>query len=146
MVKKSNILMLSYIIFLFFSVCASAFLSWQGIHRISLAATIAGCFFAVADLANWYVSYQKLIIERRKDQIDSLRLYGEKLLEKAHVQMTTATKAMNMLIPYQNDETIKDLIAKCERNRIACCKKEKEDQEAMEEIEEEAETVFEGEI
>ena len=56
--KKSNALMLSYIIFLVLSILTQIIFDWEGLNIIAIAATIAGCFFAFSDLANWYVSYQ----------------------------------------------------------------------------------------
>lgn len=57
--KKSNALMLSYVIFLIISIIASCFFSWNELDKIAMAATVAGLFFAIADLINWYFSYQK---------------------------------------------------------------------------------------
>lgn len=64
--KKSNALMLSYMIFLVIALLASVIFKWEGLDRIAMAATIAGCFFAIADLCNWEASfldyfYDKLI-------------------------------------------------------------------------------------
>lgn len=64
--KKSNTLMISYMIFLVISLLANMLFEWKGLDRIAMAATIAGCFFAIADLCNWEASfwdysYDKLI-------------------------------------------------------------------------------------
>lgn len=69
--KKSNALMLSYIIFLLITLIANLFFSWDEIEKISLSATFAGLFFAFADFANWrmickheqYTAAKKLLSE-----------------------------------------------------------------------------------
>ena len=37
--------MLAYIIFLVLTLCANVFWKWDGLDRIAMAATFAGCFF-----------------------------------------------------------------------------------------------------
>lgn len=64
--KKSNILMLSYMIFLAITLLANIFFNWNGLDRIAMAVTIAGCFFAFADLFNWKASFNKYSCDRMK--------------------------------------------------------------------------------
>lgn len=115
MIKKSNVLMLSYILFLIVSMVASRVFGWDGIHKTSLAATIAGCFFAFSDLANWYVSYQKLLIERNQEQYSVLKSYGEKLVEKARTQQNDLRNVLNILAPYQDNNSVIGIINTCNK-------------------------------
>lgn len=91
--KKSNALMLSYMIFLSLALIADIFFAWTGLDRISMAATIAGFFFAFADLANWSasVTLPKLeVVERMADEFPCLirahiTYYEAKIAEKQEI-------------------------------------------------------------
>lgn len=103
--KKSNALMLAYVIFLVITVIVSLF-SWNGISSIACGATIAGCLFSFADLTNRYSSYYKKFIKPYKEdakvQHERVLLFKESLTTK----IKNANKALEILKPYCEDETI----------------------------------------
>jgi hypothetical protein len=53
--KKSNALMLSYLIFLFISLSAKILFDWNGLDIIALAASVSGLLFAISDYINWKI-------------------------------------------------------------------------------------------
>ena len=57
--KKSNALMLSYIIFLVIAFLVDCFFAWDGLGKVAMAATLAGLFFAIADLIGWRVASEQ---------------------------------------------------------------------------------------
>lgn len=98
--KKSNALMLSYIIFLFIAVVANLFWKWEGLDQIALAASAAGLFFAFADLASWYLScalpYAELFLE---DAI-SIKENLHELAEVKSEAKDNIDKAISLVQPY----------------------------------------------
>lgn len=64
--KKTNALMLSYIIFLTIALLVKSFFNWNELDRIAMAATIAGYFFALADLFNWTATFNKYYFNKIK--------------------------------------------------------------------------------
>lgn len=64
--KKSNALMLSYIIFLIIALFVSFFGKWNGLDKIVIAATIGGCFFALADYFDWKSMFNKYFCDESK--------------------------------------------------------------------------------
>lgn len=107
--KKSNSLMLAYVIFLIITVIASLF-SWDGISSIACGATIAGCLFSFADLTNRYSSYYRKFIDPYKEdakvQHERARLFKESLT----TQIENANKALEILKPHCEDEKISHVI------------------------------------
>lgn len=112
--KKSNALMLSYIIFLIIAVVAKVRYDWCGIEQIALAATIAGCFFAFADLANWYISDQKPIVEALREDFDLLGKYCEVAQTYLDSDVKEAHDIIEQLQPYSSrDEKAERVINAC---------------------------------
>lgn len=70
--KKSNALMLSYIIFLVISLVAYVFCNWNGIDKIAVAATIACYFFALADYSDCKSTFNKYYCDKSKSIQSSL--------------------------------------------------------------------------
>lgn len=98
--KKSNALMLSYIVFLAITVAAYVICDWNGLERIALAATIAGCFFAFSDLANWYVSSNLLHAEAAREKILSHCNFWKAILKSSQKQIDEAKESLELLQPY----------------------------------------------
>lgn len=65
--KKSNALMLSYIIFLIIALWAHIIWEWSGLEKIAMAATIAGCFFAFADFYEWQLTFKSYYCDKVKE-------------------------------------------------------------------------------
>ena len=107
--KKSNSLMLAYVIFLIITVIASL-ISWDGISSIACGATIAGCLFSFADLTNRYSSYYKKFIEPYKE--NQTVQHERALIFKASLaaQIKDANEAIEILQPYREDITINQVI------------------------------------
>lgn len=82
--KKSSTFMLAYIILLFISIGMAVCTEWDAIERISVAATVAGYFFALADLLGWMqatqipafiavVKEQEALAKRQKSDLQLVR-------------------------------------------------------------------------
>lgn len=100
--KKSNALMLSYMIFLTITIVAQLFWKWTGLDQIALAASAAGLFFAFADLAGWYLScalpYAELFLEDAINIKENLHEVAELKKEaKENIE-----KAISLVQPYIN--------------------------------------------
>lgn len=114
--KKSNALMLSYIIFLAITVVARLFCCWDGLDRISLAASGAGLFFAFADLAGWYVScslpYAKAFL---KDVIITSEYVSTIIKDKSETK-DNINRVIELLKPHADKkEKIPGIIRDCEQ-------------------------------
>ena len=100
--KKSNALMLSYIIFLLTTVVAHLCWKWEGLSQIALAASAAGLLFAFADLAGWYLScalpYAELFLEDAISIKESLHQMAETKKEARD----NIDKAISLVAPYLN--------------------------------------------
>ena len=98
--KKSNALMLSYMIFLAIAIAAKIFWKWTGLEQIALAASAAGLFFAFADLASWYLScalpYAELFLE---DAI-SIKANLHERAEVSNRAKDNIDKAISLVQPY----------------------------------------------
>lgn len=113
--KKSSTLMLSYIIFLVGTVIIRIRFGWTGIGQVALAATIAGCLFAFADLLNWYISYKKPVVEVIKEDIVIFRQYSDTVEEYICHDIDTSKQAVEIVKIYTDeDERIKEFINACE--------------------------------
>ena len=98
--KKSNTLMLSYMIFLALSLVAYWIFSWDGIDRISMAATIAGLFFAFADLMSWFISYNTSYCNSLKMMNQSMIDIYQKEIGDCGQQNNELESILEMLYPY----------------------------------------------
>ena len=101
--RKSNALMLSYMIFLTLAILAQLIFKWDGLDRISIAATIAGCFFALADLSNWYISYRTPLIEAIKKDFDNISFFGEVAENAVGSQQKELAESISLLAPYKDN-------------------------------------------
>ena len=113
--KKSNALMLSYIIFLAITVFARFRWNWDGLDRIALAASGAGLFFAFADLTGWYIScslpYAEAFLE---DAISITDCIGIIIKEKSEAK-NNIDGVIKLLKPYASKkEKIPGIIQDCE--------------------------------
>lgn len=95
--KKSNALMISYISFLVIALVSYFVFKWDGILRVSLAATIAGCLFAFADLTNWYVSYRQPTVEAMYGDISVFEQYIVTSQESNQANIDLAKKVIKKL-------------------------------------------------
>ena len=98
--KKSNSLMLSYMIFLVIALLSKILLGWEGLDQIAMGATVAGCFFAFADLASWYVSNSTLIHEAMEKDIISFKAYCDIRLQEFRTYNKEAKDTQKMVAPY----------------------------------------------
>ena len=113
--KKSNALMLSYMIFLAITVFAEIILNWGGLDRISIAATLAGCFFAFADLANWYISSNMQILDAFQKDTDSFLDYCNAKNASLYARRKEALDIIETITPYSGrSEHVDALISLCE--------------------------------
>lgn len=99
--KKSNALMFSYIAFLVISLIANIAFKWEGLGKIAFAATIAGCFFAFADLANWYVSFNLPIVEAFLEDYYTFREYYNTAIDYLSTKKQNLCTALEMLRPFR---------------------------------------------
>ncbi len=100
--KKSNALMISYISFLVIALVSYFAFKWDGILRVSLAATIAGCLFAFADLTNWYISYRQPLVEAMYEDISVFEQYIVTSKDSTQANIELAKKVIEKL---ENDNT-----------------------------------------
>lgn len=116
LMKKSNALMLSYIIFLCIAVGVDILSNWQGMDQIALAATVAGCFFAFADLSNWYASYTLPIAEAMKEDYDVFCTYYQTAINAFRTNKTEASEVIVLMEPFiDKDERIADAVTSCKK-------------------------------
>ena len=100
--KKSNALMLSYIIILILTLVAGSYFGWDGIDQVALAATIAGFCFAIADYYGWEASYNQPMVDAQKEYLNSYRCYLNEVLTLARKDGADIKKAIELLEPYCN--------------------------------------------
>ena len=113
--KKSSTLMLSYIIFLVLTVIIKFRFEWGGLGQVALAATIAGCFFAFADLANWYISYRKPLVEAMEEDIVIFKQYSDTVIEYIRRDIENSKQAIELVAIYADEDCrIKEFISACE--------------------------------
>ena len=98
--KKSNALMLSYMIFLVLSILAQIIFHWEGLDRIAIAATIAGCFFAFSDLSNWCVSYNLPIIEAMQKDVENIKDIGKTAVSLIESQTKEVNEVIELVEPH----------------------------------------------
>ncbi len=100
--KKSNALMLSYIIFLFIAVVINLCWKWEGLNQIALATSVAGLFFAFADLAGWYLSCSLPYAELFLEDAISIKEKVHQIAETKKEARDNIDKAINLVQPYLN--------------------------------------------
>lgn len=132
--KKSNALMLSYMIFLVIAILAQIFFKWEGLDKIAISATVAGCFFAFADLAGWYISYRISCEEGLRRANDSLIDIYNITLDTTKNMKQEYLDSKKMLMPYaKRDEEIAVLTGMMD---TAIAEFEKENEKVQESIKE----------
>lgn len=99
--KKSNALMLSYIIFLVSTIIAQIFFKWDGLDRIAMATTAAGCFFAVADYCGWRASFAKTCYEKLQELSNILREFSQIKRDTVEMQNRQLSNAIETFLPYK---------------------------------------------
>lgn len=113
--KKSSTLMLSYIIFLVATVIIRFCFGWTGLGQVALAATIAGCFFAFADLMGWYISHKKPLVEAMQEDLKVFKRYGDTAQEYIRRDIQGSEQAMALVRTYADEENrVKQFISVCE--------------------------------
>lgn len=98
--KKSNALMLSYILVLLVTVIVSAEFEWHGIDQVALATTMAGFFFAIADYFGWEASYNQHLVDAKKEYLNTYRFYLNEVLSMANKDSEEIQQAIDLLNPY----------------------------------------------
>jgi len=98
--KKSNALMLSYMIFLVVALLAKITFKWEGLDQIAMGATVAGCFFAFADLSSWYASNTELILNALQKDQNVFVEYCKAQLDKINAWKTEAEEICKRMVPY----------------------------------------------
>lgn len=98
--KKSNALMLSYMIFLAIALLAKIIFKWDGLDQIAMGATIAGCFFAFADLANWHVSNSAMMLDALQKEQNVFKVYCATRLKKLTTWQQEAEEIKVKMDPY----------------------------------------------
>ena len=103
--KKSNALMLSYIIFLVSTLIARIFFKWDGLDRIAMATTIAGCFFAGSDYCGWRASFGKDCYDKFQELSDILVEFGTIKLDTIETENQQLSSAVDTFLPYKDEDT-----------------------------------------
>lgn len=116
--KKSNALMLSYIIFLFITVVANLCWKWEELSQIALAASAAGLLFAFADLAGWYLSCALPYAELFLEEAVSIKENVQKRAETKKEAVDNLNKAISLVQPYLNGRPrLNKIVQDCEELR-----------------------------
>lgn len=98
--KKSKALMRSYIAFLTITIFVDLFTCWEGMEQVSLAATVAGAFFSLADLASCYISSNLLVAETIREKILAHIDFCDASLETEANKFHEMEEAIDLLRPY----------------------------------------------
>lgn len=116
--KKSNALMISYIMILVSTIISEFCMDWNGIERVALSATIAGSFFAIADFFGWAASFELPIINAQKECIHSYKSFLQDIIDDSEKDAAEVQETMKALKPYRNShKQINDLFEACEELR-----------------------------
>lgn len=115
--KKSNVLMFSYVVFLVLTIVVHLGYGWDGLNQIALAASSAGFFFAFADLSNWYVScflpHSKLFLEN----INYLKKYDATIDELDNNTKKQANEIIEMLQDrVEYDPSAAEIVQQCKEH------------------------------
>lgn len=132
--KKSNALMLSYIIFLAITVVVKLRWKWEGLDQIALAASGAGLFFAFADLAGWYLSCALPYAEAFLTDVISIKESIEAIAKEKSEAKNNLGTAIGLLEPYVDRkpklteilQNCKTLYASADQREMDCKKLEKD--------------------
>lgn len=125
--KKSNALMLSYIIFLAITVFARFRWNWDGLDRIALAASGAGLFFAFADLAGWYISCSLPYAEAFLKDAIVTEEYVSTIIKDKRETKDNLNSVIALLKPHADKkEKIPGIIRDCEKIYNSAAEAEKE--------------------
>lgn len=117
--KKSNALMLSYMIFLIIALVAKIIFKWDGLDQIAMGATIAGCFFAFADLSNWHVSNSTMVLDALQKEQNVFEAYCAARLKKLTTWEKEADEIKAKMEPYSSQfKSAEELCVLCS-NRAA---------------------------
>lgn len=109
--KKSNALMISYILILISTIAADSLIAWDGIDQIALAATVAGCFFAIADFWGWAASFGFPMVNAQKECNNTYKHYLEEILHESRKDRSELYEAVGLLKPYANSHaSVNELI------------------------------------
>lgn len=137
--RKGNVFMLAYVIVLALTLMANIFFGWDGLDRIAMAATIAGCAFAFSDLIGWCASYTSEFWQSIRDTNDYVTSLFESEIDTAEEQNEQLEEILEIMTPYvdkskrlkQIEEGILDLVKsnneKIEDYKATLKKDEKED-------------------
>lgn len=124
--KKSNAMMLSYIILLSITVVVDIFTVWPDMDQIALASTVAGCFFAFADLSSWYASYTLPIAESIKEEYKVVCTYYETVINAFHKNKEEANGVIELLDAFvEKDVRIEEAVCSCRKVAESANKAEK---------------------
>lgn len=117
--KKSSALMFSYILILVTTGVVDAYTDWNGLDQIALAATVAGCAFALADYFDWGATYMRTMLDKFKQLGDTQRIELLQTLDETSKDDTEIKKAIALLDPYVSTDAdvaeIIDRLKKLER-------------------------------
>ena len=100
--KKSSALMLSYIVILILTIYAAVCSEWNGIEQVALAATVAGLFFALADLCGGGESSNRPMVDARKKHLNEYKVFLNEIYECTTKDEDDYNKAVGLLEPYRN--------------------------------------------
>ena len=147
--KKSNALMLSYIIFLLLTILVDIFTSWAGMERVALAATIAGAFFALADLTNWRVDSYSMHTDAAREKVQAHIDYCNAVFLAEENKKRELEEALDLLTPYSSKseriaKALNDaqpLIAQMEQNLVKMKADNEDVGKLLESVDNMAETV-----
>ncbi|MBE6567760.1 MAG: hypothetical protein E7657_03775 [Ruminococcaceae bacterium] len=98
--KKSNALMLSYIIFLAIAFFVNCFSGWGGLGKVAMAATLAGLFFAIADLISWRISCERDFCKTVQKALTTVIASVEKLKLCAESIVAENKEIIELISPY----------------------------------------------
>lgn len=131
--KKSNALMLSYIIILLITIFVDAFSAWSGMDQVALAATMAGFFFAIADYAGWRASYNQTMVDSKKEYLNTYKTYLNDVLDMARKDGAVVNEVMVLLDPYRNShESVVEVLEKNNELAAVIDRKRTEAKESLE--------------
>lgn len=135
--KKSNALMLSYIIFLLVSLLARIIFKWDGVGNIARAATIAGCFFAFSDLANWYCSYLNYYINSLREIMNYVTQTEKIILDTTLYKIKESDDVVASIASYRDKhENFEEFLGYFRETSIEENRHKEESQQRLAELEE----------
>lgn len=100
--KKGNTMMLSYISFLAVTLLVNVIFEWNGLERIAMSATVAGCFFAIADYFNWKATLSKYYCEKWHEIFQHLTETNNAEKEFAEEHRRELNEVLQKALPYRD--------------------------------------------